>query len=77
MMLRSQRYKYIRYFQTNAEMLFDMQEDPGEQKNLATDETYDDIVKDHRRMLKEWEHDLILAPRLENKTRIYDLIDIT
>ena len=35
-------------------MLLDMEEDPGEMKNLARDEDYQEILMDHRRMVHEW-----------------------
>ena len=40
--VRSERYRYIRYFNGNEE-LYDHEEDPGEWANLATDPAYDEI----------------------------------
>lgn len=54
-MVRSGRFKYIVYTQgANREMLFDMQEDPGEMKNLAVDAACKDVLADHRALLAEW-----------------------
>jgi arylsulfatase A-like enzyme len=54
-MIRSERYKYATYTKdTDAELLFDMQKDPGEMKNLARDPAFSDVLSRHRRMLKEW-----------------------
>jgi hypothetical protein len=50
--LRTQRFKYSIYESgENREQLIDMTADPGEMNNLATDEAYGDVVKDHRRRL--------------------------
>jgi arylsulfatase A-like enzyme len=54
-MLRSARYKYVVYGSgARREMLTDMVEDPGEMKNLALDPAFAPVLKEHRRMLKEW-----------------------
>jgi len=54
-MLRSARYKYVVYATgARREMLTDMLTDSGEMKNLALDPTFVSVLKDHRRMLKEW-----------------------
>jgi arylsulfatase A-like enzyme len=54
-MLRSARYKYVVYAAgARREMLTDMVTDPGEMKNLATDPAFAPVLKDHRRLLKEW-----------------------
>ncbi len=61
-MVRSSRYKYVVYnWGKNPELLFDLQRDPGELKNLATDPSYAKVIQDHKAMLKEWcesTHDL-------------------
>src|SRR6185369_13873131 len=52
-MLRTERYKYVAYaWGRNAEALFDMQEDPGETRNLAGEPAFGDLVKRHRDKLK-------------------------
>ncbi len=54
-MVRSARYKYNLYYEgAPGEMLIDMQEDPGELKNLALQDQYIDILRLHRGMLQEW-----------------------
>jgi len=52
-MLRSARYKYIRY-SGGDEQLMDLETDPGEMHNLATDPKSVSVLEEHRRLLKEW-----------------------
>lgn len=48
-MIRSERYKYLLYDAgKNREQLIDIEVDPGEMKNLATDAAYQEILKEHR-----------------------------
>ncbi|MBA4149838.1 MAG: DUF4976 domain-containing protein [Verrucomicrobia bacterium] len=54
-MVRSDRYKYVIYGDSSApEMLFDLQSDPHETRNLAGDRSRRKVVATHRAMLKEW-----------------------
>lgn len=54
-MVRSARYKYIRYNQGDpVEQLFDMENDPGETRDLTTESEAADILDDHRRMLNAY-----------------------
>jgi arylsulfatase A-like enzyme len=54
-MVRSARYKYVAFdWGKNPEQLFDLQNDPGELKNLATDSVHAGTVRQHRRMLADW-----------------------
>jgi choline-sulfatase len=54
-MVRSSRYKYVAFdWGENPEQLFDLENDPGELKNLATDPAHESVLKEHRRMLKDW-----------------------
>jgi arylsulfatase A-like enzyme len=54
-MVRSQRYKYTVYTNTSpAEQLFDMELDPGETRDLAMKPQYQDVLRQHRRMLKDY-----------------------
>ncbi|MCG3181013.1 MAG: Arylsulfatase [Phycisphaerae bacterium] len=54
-MVRSSRYKYVIYDTGDGpEQLFDLQADPGETKNLATDPAAAESMAAHRRMLAEW-----------------------
>ncbi len=54
-MLRGQRWKYVLHEQGPLrEQLFDLENDPGEQVNLATCSAMDDILSRHRRLLLGW-----------------------
>ncbi len=54
-MIRSQRYKYCVYTEGEIpESLVDMQDDPGEMKNLALSPEYKDALFEHRRYLDRW-----------------------
>ena len=54
-MLRTRRYKYMA-FNTGGdpEMLFDLQDDPGETVNLARSVGHEAVLAEHRRLLREW-----------------------
>ncbi len=51
--IRTRRFKYMR-FDTKEEMLFDMEIDPGEMKNLAGEKRCATILKEHRDMLVQY-----------------------
>lgn len=54
-MVRTPHYKYVLYDTgKNREMLYDMKTDRGEMCNLAIEDKYKEIVKEHRRLLEEW-----------------------
>ncbi len=54
--LRSERYKYILYDSgENREQLVDLEKDPGEMNNWATDSAYQDILKEHRGYFQSWQ----------------------
>ncbi|MCA9129457.1 MAG: sulfatase-like hydrolase/transferase [Planctomycetales bacterium] len=54
-MLRTDRFKYCVYrVGTIRESLVDLQEDPGELVNLATDDRYQATLNDHRELLHAW-----------------------
>ncbi len=54
-MLRTARYKYCLYDSgANREFLVDMETDPGEMKNLAHDKDHQDVLAQHRRLLRAW-----------------------
>jgi len=54
-MLRTGRYKYCIYDSgEHREQLIDLEEDPGEMKNLAGLAGYGDVLERHRRLLREW-----------------------
>lgn len=54
-MVRTARYKYVVFAQPEAhEQLFDLQEDPGETKNLAAKPEQKTVLTAHRAKLQEW-----------------------
>ena len=54
-MVRTDRFKYCIYDSgRHAEQLTDLVNDPGEMKNLAETEQYKDVLKSHRRLLRQW-----------------------
>ena len=54
-MLRTRRYKYVAFSEgLNPEMLFDLDSDPGETKNLAYNQALQDELRNHRLLLKQW-----------------------
>ena len=54
-MLRSQQFKYCAYNQgKRRESLVDMEKDPGEMWNLAYEPRYQNVLHQHRAMLREW-----------------------
>lgn len=54
-LVRTPQYKYVLYEAgKNREMLYDMENDRGEMRNLAIEGRYREIVKQHREMLREW-----------------------
>jgi arylsulfatase A-like enzyme len=68
-MIRSSRYKYIAYKDDPIEQLFDMQDDPGETRNLSIDEPHRAVLEEHRDMLSQWIGQLDLAPDLPEECR--------
>lgn len=54
-LVRTPHYKYVLYeVGKNREMLYDMQNDRGEMRNLAIEHKYQKIVEQHRTLLLEW-----------------------
>jgi arylsulfatase A-like enzyme len=54
-MIRSQRYKYCAFDDASSkESLVDMENDPGEMRNLVDDPRLRDVLVEHRRLLAEW-----------------------
>lgn len=57
-MIRTSRYKYIRFNSgARAEQLFDLEFDPGETRNLAAEPSSAAILEEHRRLLKRWQQE--------------------
>ncbi len=65
-MVRTQRYKYITYRKDLVEQLFDMKNNPGETKNLATSSAHASMLAEHKKLLKDWERRLDVAPNIPN-----------
>jgi arylsulfatase A-like enzyme len=54
-MIRTSKYKYVVYVQgKNREQLFDINNDRGEQVNLAVEGKYKDVLNQHRQLLYDW-----------------------
>jgi choline-sulfatase len=54
-MVRSERFKYCIYSQgSSRESLTDMENDPGETRNLADDPAYKSILLEHRELLRKF-----------------------
>jgi len=60
--VRTERYKYVRYKDDPIEQLFDMKADRWETKNLYQEARYAGVIKDHRKLLDEWEARLKPVP---------------
>jgi len=57
-MVRTPRYKYVAFKGDPVEMLFDMEADPWETKNLYEDRSYAKVLTEHRKMLTEFQAQL-------------------
>ncbi len=53
-MVRSSRFKYVKNVTKNSELLYDLQADPCEAKNLAAGAAHSKILQEHRSLLEEW-----------------------
>jgi arylsulfatase A-like enzyme len=54
-MLRSRRYKYVKWNSgTRNEQLFDLETDPGEVRNLVSEPDASESLKQHRELLRHW-----------------------
>lgn len=53
-MVRTRRYKYCAFAPGGGERMFDMQEDPGETRNLAPDKDHAEELHRHRELLADW-----------------------
>ena len=53
-MIRTARYKYVVFSHgRRPELLFDLENDPGETQNLAYDSAYWEILSEHRALLRK------------------------
>ena len=69
--VRSERWRYIRYAD-GSEELYDMQADPNEWRNLASDPQYVDVIEEHRRWLPQ-----SAPPAPGSRARILTYVDGT
>jgi choline-sulfatase len=54
-MIRSQRYKYCAFDDPDSkESLVDMENDPGEMRNLVDNPEFQKVLAEHRRLLADW-----------------------
>ena len=54
-MLRTRRFKYMAYSRgANPEQLFDLENDPGETRNLARNAAWRAELERHRALLGDW-----------------------
>ena len=69
LMLRSGRYKYVRCSRTAA-LLFDIEQDPHELRDLAADPAYAGIVDELRQKIEQrWDFDRLTSDILESQRR--------
>jgi len=66
-MIRTPSYKYIAYQGDPVVQLFDMKADPGETRNLAGETKLAAVLDDHRKLLRDWEARLDVAPEVTAK----------
>lgn len=65
--VRTQQYKYAVYDKGRyREQLFDLTRDKGEMINLAVQAEYQNVMKQHRELLRKWlrENDMNISPRI-------------
>jgi len=60
--IRTAQYKYVKYKDDPVEQLFDMKADPWETKNRYDEPGLADVLRDHRRLLAQWEASLSPIP---------------
>ena len=63
--VRQGRWKLVEQTTADEQMLFDLDADPGETKNLIDDPQYASTIKDHCKLLEAWESKLIPAPTIK------------
>jgi arylsulfatase A-like enzyme len=67
--VRSERYRYIHYAD-DSEEFYDMESDPNERENLAKDERYAELIRNHRQWLPQ--KDVPPAPGSAHRVLTYD-----
>lgn len=68
-MVRTDRFKYTAHAYDPVEQLFDMQNDPGETKNLTMSAEFSDVLNEHRKLLREWDAKMDYDPDMPDKKR--------
>jgi len=68
-MVRTPQFKYVHYKDDPVEQLFDVQADPWEMNNLYEDPGHADVLGDHRRLLAEWNAQLVPVKPTPDATR--------
>ena len=53
-MIRTEEWKYVHRSRDGSDELFNMTEDPGEERNLATNPEFNNIQKDLRILMEDW-----------------------
>ncbi len=66
-MVRTKRYKYIHFKGEKTEMLFDLQNDPGELVNLAYSPEHKTVLERHQKLQRDFENSLV--PKAEDKAQ--------
>jgi choline-sulfatase len=61
-LIRTPQFKYVTYKGDPVEQLFDLENDPWEMTNLATEAQYDSVLHEHQKLLSDWESHLDPAP---------------
>jgi len=65
-LVRTLQFKYVTYVNDPVEMLFDRSIDPGETRNVSDESKYAEILKEHKKILMDWEKHLDPAPGVPN-----------
>jgi len=65
--VRTRRYKYVTFAGDTVDQLFDIDEDPGETRNLADNSALASVLEEHKRLLRDWGARLEPAPNLPNE----------
>ncbi len=53
-MVRTRQYKYMSFPAMKSEMFFDLNQDPGEMKNLVGETALAGRLEEHRKLLAQW-----------------------
>ena len=67
--IRTARFKYVKYPDDPVEQLFNMKTDPWETVNLYDESRYANVLTEHRRLLEEWQNNLRPVPPMPDTIR--------